>query len=487
MCPALLYQSRVGNSQAAKSIWVIHFACCEFVCCISPTICLTMHPLKGVFPNIEMLPPRLSLSLNVSFWKAEHLAGGQQIARKLVESNMAHGIISRFKIWKSTAQEVITLVEIKWFSMGNMGISILKVLKDLWSWFPNLKILMHLKHENLWKSYNLVWIQVGLPRLSSASLWLSHGKSSQEAMDTVFGAVFMREMCSAQNGHNSHNAWVFRGRLQMASLSANDSSQSIEVYWLMIISLSATRQAKVTGEKRRNGNKCMEGFTMFDMSIISEWDNLWYSQTSFPWIKCLRNDFVSCFLRLPWSRGWYGTHERFQMTTGWPEVATEVCQEFPAVPWMGNRFAAWEVVSTVSMCWNTRGLHIPTLESMCESSRGYGCTLHHEHQYCRDGELCVSTSSWECRCCAFVAPKKTSLNWRAASLNCVLSKGYMLLTWMEMNGQRYFHIYSGCSFLVFIFSTKKWFSLQGTITYPTLGKAGKSSEVPNGMGYTLEN
>ena len=58
------------------------------------------------------------------------------------------------------------------------------------------------------------------------------------------------------------------------------------------------------------------------------------------------------------------------------------------------------------MCWNPRGLHIPTLESMCESSRGYGCTLHHEHQYCRDGELCVSTSSWECRCCAFVAPKK---------------------------------------------------------------------------------
>ena len=31
----------------------------------------------------------------------------------------------------------------------------------------------------------------------------------------------------------------------------------------------------------------------------------------------------------------------------------------------------------------------------------------------------------------------------------VLSKGYMLLTWMEMNGQRYFHIYSGCSFLAF--------------------------------------
>ena len=46
----------------------------------------------------------------------------------------------------------------------------------------------------------------GLPRLSSASLWLSHGKSSQEAMDTVFGAVFMREMCSAQNGHNCHNS-----------------------------------------------------------------------------------------------------------------------------------------------------------------------------------------------------------------------------------------------------------------------------------------
>lgn len=45
----------------------------------------------------------------------------------------------------------------------------------------------------------------GLP-MSSASLWLSHGKSSQEAMDTVFGAVFMREMCSAQNGHNCHNS-----------------------------------------------------------------------------------------------------------------------------------------------------------------------------------------------------------------------------------------------------------------------------------------
>ena len=26
------------------------------------------------------------------------------------------------------------------------------------------------------------------------------------------------------------------------------------------------------------------------------------------------------------------------MTTGWPDVATEVCQEFPAVPWIdGNR------------------------------------------------------------------------------------------------------------------------------------------------------
>ena len=214
-----------------------------------------MHPLKGVFPNTEMLPPRLSLSSNVSFWKAEHLAGGQQIARKLVESYMAHGIISRSKIWKSTAQEVITLVEIKWFSMGNiMGIWILKVLQDLWSWFPKLDF----GASQAWKSMNILQPGVdtgGLPRLSSASLWLSHGKSSQEAMDTVFGAVFMREMCSAQNGHNSHNAWVFRGRLQMASLSANDYSQSIEVYWLMIISLSATRQAKATGEKRRNGNK----------------------------------------------------------------------------------------------------------------------------------------------------------------------------------------------------------------------------------------
>ena len=37
-------------------------------------------------------------------------------------------------------------------------------------------------------------------RFCSASLWLSHGKSSQEAMDTVLGAVFMREMCSAQHG-----------------------------------------------------------------------------------------------------------------------------------------------------------------------------------------------------------------------------------------------------------------------------------------------
>lgn len=30
-------------------------------------------------------------------------------------------------------------------------------------------------------------------------------------------------------------------------------------------------------------------------------------------------------------RGWYGSHERFALTTGWPESATQVCQEFPAV------------------------------------------------------------------------------------------------------------------------------------------------------------
>lgn len=177
----------------------------------------------------------------------------------------------------------------------------------------------------------------------------------------------------------------------------------------------------------------------------------------------------------------------------WPRRCVK---NFPR--WLGFRCASHAKLSLSCLnCldvwkWNPRGLHIPTLESMCESSRGYGCTLHHEHQYCRDRELCVSTSSWECRCCAFVAPKKhriqqPSLNCHAASLNCVLSKGYMLLTWMEMNGQRYFRIYSGCSFLAFIFSTqkKKCFFPGKKIIPPR--KAGKSSEVPNGMGYTLEN
>ena len=41
------------------------------------------------------------------------------------------------------------------------------------------------------------------------------------------------------------------------------------------------------------------------------------------------------------------------MTTGWPEVATEVCQEFPAVTWIPMCVACEVVstpVSTVLMC-----------------------------------------------------------------------------------------------------------------------------------------
>ena len=172
----------------------------------------------------------------------------------------------------------------------------------------------------------------------------------------------------------------------------------------------------------------------------------------------------------------------------WPRRCVK---NFPR--WLGFRSASHAKLSQLSQLfdvwkWNPRGLHIPTLESMCESSRGYGCTLHHEHQYCRDGELCVSTSSWECRCCAFVAPKKhpwTGVQhrwtvfflratccwhgWRWTA-NAISTSTVVAASWFSFSAQK-----------------KKWFSLQGTITYPTLGKAGKSSEVPNSMGYTLEN
>eukprot|EP00434_Breviolum_minutum_P000588 symbB.v1.2.000512.t2/scaffold31.1/size418471/8 len=94
---------------------------------------------------------------------------------------------------------------------------------------------------------------------------------------------------------------------------------------------------------------------------------------------------------------WYGTHERFQMTTGWPEVATEVCQEFPAV------------------C-----ISLP-LNRCVKAPEGMGAPFT------------MNTSTAETENFVYRPPLENA------------DAGYMLLTWMEMNGQRYFHIYSGCS------------------------------------------
>lgn len=32
------------------------------------------------------------------------------------------------------------------------------------------------------------------------------------------------------------------------------------------------------------------------------------------------------------------------MTTGWPQIATEVCQDFPAAPWPSRTLISWSVL-----------------------------------------------------------------------------------------------------------------------------------------------
>jgi len=85
------------------------------------------------------------------------------------------------------------------------------------------------------------------------------------------------------------------------------------------------------------------------------------------------------------------------MTAGWPEDATKVCQEFPAV------------------CVN-----LP-LNRCVKAPPGLGAPFS------------MNTSS----------PETENFVYRPPHEN--LNAEYMILNWMGINGQQFFHIYSGCS------------------------------------------
>eukprot|EP00438_Fugacium_kawagutii_P026712 Skav219970 [mRNA] locus=scaffold2879:389420:443892:+ [translate_table: standard] len=50
-----------------------------------------------------------------------------------------------------------------------------------------------------------------------------------------------------------------------------------------------------------------------------------------PWTQFIVLWSIRCCVADYLTFRWYGSHERFALTTGWPESATQVCQEFPAV------------------------------------------------------------------------------------------------------------------------------------------------------------
>lgn len=196
-----------------------------------------------------------------------------------VQRIMTHGIISRSKTWKSTAQEVITLVEIMWFSMG--------ILWDekLNAWHMNIESLTGVVEliseiENFgasqaWKSYNLVWIQVGYPCLPQA-----YGSAMERVVRKQWTQCLVLCSCvrCAQlrtvTTVTTPNAWVFEGVCPMAFTF---SEWLFAKHWGLLANDYLTFSDPSSKSNRRKKTKWKQmygGFHNVSHVIRSEWDNL---------------------------------------------------------------------------------------------------------------------------------------------------------------------------------------------------------------------